>query len=221
MATKIKLEDLVMHKTSLKKSLVDCVDGRYSRTRGPVEVYPVPGEAGKLQLTDGYHRVVELLIQGGRTVETVPTPTKGKGNWAAPAKGVERFMYQPTKKFRGLEALGNEDDIQAVHDDLYESTVKSFSQFIAESAEPELSHYEVEIHHMLMFMAGKYRSSVMGAANYNYMAKLPDTAQYRTYFRKHISPLIKKYKNPDAHGSAIGPLQDEVLAMWRHEPRVV
>ena len=91
--------------------------GRVSRTKAPLDVWYKPDCAGQpvdgYLLTDGHHRLVELLMRGPAesfTWSEVEVRQVGSGYndyWRTPAPE-ERFVFTKTR-YGGLEALADED----------------------------------------------------------------------------------------------------------------
>ena len=102
----ISVDDLVAHRHSLFDAYYNCVyRDRCSRSSGPIVVVPV--EDGKYQLIDGYHRLIEHLLDGAKRLLVV-IGGEGSGGYAI-ARGAERWQGDASKRYGNLEAAeGNE-----------------------------------------------------------------------------------------------------------------
>lgn len=107
----LPLKDLVVSRDALMDAMDDCLArNACSKTPGPVEVMPVVDEPGKFQLIDGYHRLVQYLVnrnhvRNGGTIPIKINDETGAQNYYAVAPPNKRWRYDDAKKFGNLENL--------------------------------------------------------------------------------------------------------------------
>lgn len=105
----LSLQDLVVSRDALMNAVDDCLArDACSKTPGAVEVMPIEGEPGKFQLVDGYHRLVQYLINRNHTKNNSMIPVKindeaGIQNYYAVAPLNKRWNYDSSKKYGNLE----------------------------------------------------------------------------------------------------------------------
>jgi len=98
----ISVDDLVAHRHSLIDAYDNCVyRDRCSRSSGPIVVVPV--ENGKYQLIDGYHRLIEHLLDGAERLLVV-IGGEGSREYAV-AHGAERWQGDAKKPYGNLGAV--------------------------------------------------------------------------------------------------------------------
>ena len=102
---------LVAHRRSVTGALDSCTFGNWSRSSGPLEVIALSNEPGKFQLTDGYHRLIELLLSGATTVPVTEIP---ENDYYAIARPDQRLKWNMSKPYKGLEALIEPEDMAYV-----------------------------------------------------------------------------------------------------------
>ncbi len=100
----LSLDKLVAHRDALFDAYVHCAyRGKCSKSSGPIVV--VETEDGKYQLTDGYHRLIEhLLDHGGASPLRAIIGGEGSGEYAI-ARGGERWAGDASKRYGNLEDL--------------------------------------------------------------------------------------------------------------------
>ena len=100
----LSLDNLIAHWDSLFDAYVHCVyRGKCSMSSGPIVVVEI--EDGKYQLIDGYHRLIEhLLDHGGATPLRAIIGGEGSGEYAI-ARGGERWEGDASKRYGNLEDL--------------------------------------------------------------------------------------------------------------------
>ena len=113
----LRVDKLIVGREAMAQALWDVGAGRVSRTKAPLDVWYKPDCAGQpvdgYLLTDGHHRLVELLMRGPAesfTWSEVEVRQVGSGYndyWRTPAPE-ERFVFTETR-YGGLEALADED----------------------------------------------------------------------------------------------------------------
>ena len=113
----LRVDKLIVGREAMAQALWDVGAGRVSRTKAPLDVWYKPDCAGQpvdgYLLTDGHHRLVELLMRGPAesfTWSEVDVRQVGSGYndyWRTPAPE-ERFVFTKTR-YGGLEALADED----------------------------------------------------------------------------------------------------------------
>lgn len=107
----LPLEDLVVHREALFNAYDDCFwRHACSKTLGPIEVMPLEKEPGKFQLVDGYHRLVQYLIDRKHVSNNGEIPVKinndpGIQGYYAVALPNERWEYDGSLKYGNLEDL--------------------------------------------------------------------------------------------------------------------
>ena len=85
--------------------------GKCSKSSGPIVV--VETEDGKYQLIDGYHRLIEhLLDRGGATPLRAIIGGEGSGEYAI-ARGGERWVGDASLRYGNLEDLTDEDTLDS------------------------------------------------------------------------------------------------------------
>ena len=102
----LSLDNLVAHRDALFDAYVHCAyRGKCSKSSGPIVV--VETEDGKYQLIDGYHRLIEhLLDRGGASPLRAIIGGEGSGEYAI-ARGGERERWEgdASKRYGNLEDL--------------------------------------------------------------------------------------------------------------------
>jgi hypothetical protein len=100
----LSLDNLVAHRNSLFDAYEHCVyRGKCSKSSGPIVVVEI--EDGKYQLIDGYHRLIEhLLDHGGAVPIFAIIGGEGSGEYAV-ARGGERWVGDSSKRYGNLEDL--------------------------------------------------------------------------------------------------------------------
>jgi len=95
---KINIEDLVLTKDEIEAAVSNLSRGMSSMTSGPLFVSKHPLE-GKYELTNGYHRLVEALMRGDKTVTVL---NQGDAEWKMPS---EDRLFEPdfSKEYYGME----------------------------------------------------------------------------------------------------------------------
>ena len=93
----IPIKDLLMTKEEISDAVSNLSRGLPSMTPGPLEVYHHKS-VDRYQLTNGYHRVVEALMNGERMV---PINSQGPATWEVPTSGV--FTPDFNSEFFGME----------------------------------------------------------------------------------------------------------------------
>jgi hypothetical protein len=93
----LPISSIIMEKSELEAAVSNISRGHAAVTEGPVEVAYLP-KSRKYQLTNGYHRMVALMLAG----ETRVLANIHRGDWALPSRR-ERFTFQPELPFKGLE----------------------------------------------------------------------------------------------------------------------
>jgi hypothetical protein len=98
----LSLDNLVAHRDALFDAYMHCVyRGKCSKSSGPIVV--VETEDGKYQLIDGYHRLIEhLLDHGGASPLRAIIGGEGSGEYAI-ARGGERWEGDASKRYGNLE----------------------------------------------------------------------------------------------------------------------
>lgn len=94
----ISIDRLNMSTSGVSEAIIDIAGGRPSKTTGPIHVLK------DLQLTDGYHRVVQAMLGGIREVPYMVVPQYG----SYPTLG-QRFKVS-SSLLMGLEYFVNEMD---------------------------------------------------------------------------------------------------------------
>ena len=100
----LSLDNLVAHRDALFDAYEHCIyRGKCSKSSGPIVV--VETEDGKYQLIDGYHRLIEhLLDRGGASPLRAIIGGEGSGEYAI-ARGGERWEGDASKRYGNLEDL--------------------------------------------------------------------------------------------------------------------
>ena len=95
---KINIEDLVLTKDDIEAAVSNLSRGMSRMTSGTLFVSKHPLE-GKYELTNGYHRLVEALMRGDKTVTVL---NQGDAEWKMPS---EDRLFEPdfSKKYYGME----------------------------------------------------------------------------------------------------------------------
>lgn len=107
----LSISDLIAHRESLFDAYEHCVyRDKDSKSSGPIVVVEIIDEPGKYQLIDGYHRLVEhLLDHGGRSIQAI-IGGAGAGEYAI-AHGRDRWKGNTSKKYGNLEDLTDEENL--------------------------------------------------------------------------------------------------------------
>ena len=107
----LSLDNLVAHRDSLFDAYEHCVyRNRCSESSGPIVVAEI--EDGKYQLIDGYHRLIEhLLDRGGLVPIRAILGGIGSGEYAI-ARGVDRWLGDATMRYGNLEDLTDEETLE-------------------------------------------------------------------------------------------------------------
>lgn len=98
---RIPIASLVMTRSELEAAISNIIRGHPAMTEGPVEVVYLP-RSRRYQLVNGYHRMVNYLLQGASSVTV--TVQLEPGNWRLPERR-DRFVFQPDLPYKGLEAF--------------------------------------------------------------------------------------------------------------------
>ena len=107
----IPFANLIISRNSLFRAMQDVEKGRTSKTvNSPIEVWGLEGNQN-YQLTDGYHRVFVYLIFGSKSVQA-EIIGRGYSDYWTIATLHDRFQYNPTLKFQGLENLADEEILE-------------------------------------------------------------------------------------------------------------
>ena len=93
---KLPIAAIVMTKDELQQAVENITRGYPAMTTGPVEVAIL--KSRRYQLVNGYHRMVQFLLNGQEDV----VANIVKGEWRLPSKN-ERFVFKPDLPFKGLE----------------------------------------------------------------------------------------------------------------------
>jgi len=102
---KIPLHDLIISKKALIKGFNNIKDGRESRTYGPIEVWQIND---KYQIVDGYHRVIDAIINGKETIES-QIIGQGYPTYYYIAKPNDQFHYEKSINYNDLQNLADQD----------------------------------------------------------------------------------------------------------------
>jgi len=107
----LSLDNLVAHRDSLFDAYEHCVyRNRCSESSGPIVVAEI--EDGKYQLIDGYHRLIEhLLDRGGLVPIHAILGGEGTGEYAI-ARGVDRWLGDASMRYGNLEDLTDEETLE-------------------------------------------------------------------------------------------------------------
>lgn len=113
----IPLNSLVMTRDSIFGSLEDIRNGRISRSQGVLDVWFT--EDKEFYLTDGYHRVVEYLMSDKKEVRVKVEGVGYSPYWRIPPEN-ERFIYNNSLKYNGLENLWEKGLLDEIYNILRE-----------------------------------------------------------------------------------------------------
>jgi hypothetical protein len=107
----LSLDRLVAHRDSLFDAYEHCVyRNRCSESSGPIVVAEI--EDGKYQLIDGYHRLIEhLLDRGGLVPIRAILGGEGTGEYAI-ARGGDRWLGDASMRYGNLEDLTDEETLE-------------------------------------------------------------------------------------------------------------
>jgi len=107
----LSIDNLVAHRDSLFDAYEHCVyRNRCSESSGPIVVAEI--EDGKYQLIDGYHRLIEhLLDRGGLVPIHAIVGGEGTGEYAI-ARGVDRWLGDASMRYGNLEDLTDEETLE-------------------------------------------------------------------------------------------------------------
>ena len=107
----LSLDNLVAHRDALFDAYEHCAyRGKCSKSSGPIVV--VETEDGKYQLIDGYHRLIEhLLDRGGASPLRAIIGGEGSGEYAI-ARGGERWLGDASMRYGNLEDLTDEETLE-------------------------------------------------------------------------------------------------------------
>ena len=107
----ISLENLVVNRDSLFEAYIACLyKNKCSKTNKPINVYEIEDEPEKYQLYDGYHRLIEYLIDQNHKknknmiAAEINNSFSIKEYWAIAPKN-KRWQYIGSKKYGNLEDL--------------------------------------------------------------------------------------------------------------------
>lgn len=107
----LSISDLVAHRESLFDAYEHCVyRGKGSKSSGPIIVVELVDEPGKYQLIDGYHRLIEHLLDHGSKSIQVVIGGLGSSEYAI-AHGRDRWEGDESKKYGNLEDLTDEENL--------------------------------------------------------------------------------------------------------------
>ena len=131
----LSLDNLVAHRDSLFDAYEHCVyRNRCSESSGPIVVAEI--DDGKYQLIDGYHRLIEhLLDRGGLVPIRAILGGEGTGEYAI-ARGGDRWLGDASMRYGNLEDLTDEETLEghankrknAKKGDLFENGVSGVSK---------------------------------------------------------------------------------------------
>ena len=131
----LSLDNLVAHRDSLFDAYEHCVyRNRCSESSGPIVVAEI--DDGKYQLIDGYHRLIEhLLDRGGLVPIRAILGGEGTGEYAI-ARGGDRWLGDASMRYGNLEDLTDEETLEghankrknAKKGDLFENGVSGVSR---------------------------------------------------------------------------------------------
>jgi len=108
----MSISNLVGHRESLFDAYEHCVyRNKWSRTPEPLVVVPIEGEIGKYQLVDGYHRLIEYLLDGMKRVSVV-VGGAGSREYSI-ARGGERWEGDESKTYGNLEDLTDKKTLKS------------------------------------------------------------------------------------------------------------
>jgi len=94
----IEIPSLIMTRSELFEAVSNIARGYPAATEGPIEVAYLP-RVKKYQLVNGYHRMVDFLLEGRSTALAKIT---GQADWNLPNKN-DRFVYMSKMRYKGLE----------------------------------------------------------------------------------------------------------------------
>lgn len=107
--TRVPLERLLMHRSSMFRTMQDAQANRGTRTTGPVMVAPVNDN---FLLFDGYHRVFENMLQGADSVLARVHPV-ALSTYSVPEER-DRLKYDSRLRYKGLENLADESILKDI-----------------------------------------------------------------------------------------------------------
>ena len=81
------------------------------------------------------------------------------------------------------------------------------------------ANYNYSVFMDLQFIAGKNRSTNMGAANYLWLIKNDDDNLTNTseYYERTVEPFLQKYNYPPLHSEDMAKAQQEIVDNWKNE----
>lgn len=80
------------------------------------------------------------------------------------------------------------------------------------------ANYHGEIHHDMQYLAGKHRSTNMGAANYLHLTKIGGKAM-DDHYNKTIVPHLDKHGYPRRFTDKMSQVQKDVVDSWKKEKK--
>ena len=103
----LSIGNLVAHRNSIFDAYEHCVyRDKGSKSSGPIVVVKIDDEPGKYQLIDGYHRLIEhLLDYGGKASIQAVDNIAGADEYAVARKDRNRWEGDASKKYGNLEDL--------------------------------------------------------------------------------------------------------------------
>lgn len=103
----LSIGNLVAHRDSIFDAYEHCVyRDKGSKSSGSIVVVKIDDEPGKYQLIDGYHRLIEhLLDYGGKTSIQAVDNIAGAYEYAVASKDRNRWEGDASKKYGNLEDL--------------------------------------------------------------------------------------------------------------------
>lgn len=105
----VNIDKILASERGLKKTLYDLYSNRFSQTNKPLDVWVMDGE---LQLTDGYHRFAQYLIQGIKKVRV--KISSGYTDYYAKTYPEDKFEVQPTFKYGGMEIFADDEILEDI-----------------------------------------------------------------------------------------------------------
>lgn len=109
----VPITSIIASEKGMRKTYYDLSDGRFSKTKGNLQVWLMDGE---YHLTDGYHRFAQYLILGVKKVKI--KIFHGYTDYWAKTYPEDQFQVNINSEFGGMEVFADDEILFDLRDEI-------------------------------------------------------------------------------------------------------